>query len=79
MMYSFQIWVFGMIEVETNTLIMYPVDRRSADTLIPLLQKRVEPGSVILSDGWAAYDKLNELGFKHFSVIHKHAFRKKYR
>lgn len=31
-------WLFGMVEIETNTLLIYPVSDRSEDTLIPTIQ-----------------------------------------
>ena len=33
------------------------------DTLLPIIQKHVENGSRIYSDGWAAYTKLNKAGY----------------
>lgn len=72
------VWVFGLVERATNRIILVPVDRRDADTLIPIIQKYVTPGSTIYSDGWSAYLPLNELGYQHFSVIHKQAYTKRY-
>ncbi|CAG2225415.1 unnamed protein product [Mytilus edulis] len=40
-----RIWIFGMIERSSNKIVMYPVDSRGADVLIPLIQKHIEPGS----------------------------------
>lgn len=73
-----KIWVFGMVERATNTLILYPVADRTADTLIPLIERHVEKGSAIYSDGWSAYCDLNKFGYNHFSVVHKYAFKKVY-
>lgn len=73
-----RIWIFGMVERASNKLILYPVDDRSAQTLIPIIQKHVRPGSRIYSDSWAAYFKLNEVGYEHFSVVHKTSFNQKY-
>ena len=58
---------------------MFPVDDRSAETLIPIIEKYVKPGTRILSDGWAAYEKLNLHGYEHFSVCHKTAFEATYK
>ena len=47
-----KVWIFGMVERETNTpLLIYPVSDRSEDTLLPIIQRHLEPGSTIYSDG----------------------------
>ena len=66
-----------MIERSSNTLIIYPVDKRNAATLIPIIQRHVYPGSQILSDSWGAYLGLNELGYSHYTVVHKTNFKQK--
>ena len=67
-----------MVERETNTLLIYPVSDRSEDTLLPIIQRHVEPGSTIYSDGWRAYCGLNDFGYHHFTVLHKYSFKKVY-
>ena len=42
--------------------------------LTRIIQRHVEPGS----DGWSAHNSLNDLGFKHFTVVHKYTFKQKY-
>ena len=66
-----KILILGMVARSTNTIILYPLTNRSADTLTPLIPCHVSPGSTIFSHGWSAYCNLNELGYKHFTVIHK--------
>lgn len=73
-----RIWIFGMIERSTNTIILYPVSDRTKETLIPLIQCHVSSGSTIFSDGWSAYCDLNSLGYDHFTVLHKYNFKKVY-
>ena len=68
-----------MVERESNTIIVYPVADRTAATLIPLIQRHVEPGTTIYSDGWTAYCDLNDLGYRHFTVLHKYSFKKVYK
>ena len=60
-----------MVDRATNKHIIYPVGDRSENTLLKIIKKHVDPGSVIYSDGWPAYIKLNDHGYQHFSVIHK--------
>ncbi|XP_071508987.1 uncharacterized protein [Diadema antillarum] len=74
-----KVWIFGMVERSTNRLIIYPVDRRDEATLTALIERHVEPGSRIYSDGWSAYSSLNDRGYEHFTVVHKYAFQKQYR
>jgi transposase-like protein len=59
-----------MVERETNTLILYPVSDRSEDTLLPIIQRHVEPGTI-----YSSYCRLNELGYRHFTVLHKYSFK----
>ena len=74
-----KIWIFGMVEVPTNRLVVYPVPDRSKETLLPLIQRHVAKGSTIYSDSWASYFTLNDLGYKHFTVIHKKSFKQTYK
>ena len=74
-----RIWIFGLIERQTNRIILYPVDSRNSETLIPLIQKHVRPGTRIYSDSWAAYMHLNTLCYQHFTVVHKTTFKQRYR
>ncbi|KAK7445795.1 hypothetical protein BaRGS_00040310, partial [Batillaria attramentaria] len=53
-------------------------DTRDANTLIPIIQHHVAPGATIYTDGWRAYGNLNELGYRHFNVIHRAGFVKTY-
>jgi transposase-like protein len=74
-----QIWIFGLVERESNRLKLFPVDNRCATTLIGIIKDNVEPGSTIYSDGWRAYSCLNTLGYKHYVVQHKYAFKALYK
>ena len=65
-------WVFGLYQ--GNNCRYFWVERRDADTLIPLIEKVVAPGSVIHSDEWGAYNSLNDRGFIHTTVTHKNNF-----
>ena len=58
-------WVFGGIERGTTKSFMVVVEDRSAATLIPIIQRYIRPGSVIISDEWRAYSTLSSLGYTH--------------
>lgn len=67
-------WVFGAYDVEDKVGWIQLVDRRDADTLLPLIQSWCLPGTRILSDGWGAYGGLTQLGFEHHVVVHENHF-----
>uniref|UniRef100_A0A914Y5T1 ISXO2-like transposase domain-containing protein n=1 Tax=Panagrolaimus superbus TaxID=310955 RepID=A0A914Y5T1_9BILA len=54
-------WFFGGIEVVSGRAFIVPVKRRNRETLIPLIQKHIAPGTVIHSDCWAAYSTISQL------------------
>ena len=47
------------------------VDRRDADTLLPVLQEYIIPGSTVVSDLWRAYGTVNNIGYRHLTVNHR--------
>ncbi|GFR61314.1 hypothetical protein ElyMa_003553900 [Elysia marginata] len=76
-----QVWLFGGIEPASKRHFVVPLNseygsRRDAETLIPIIQKFVRPGSIIYSDSWPAYRKLSELGYGHHAFNHKKHFVK---
>ena len=46
-----RLWIFGMVERKSNTIILYPVDDRSKDTLIPLIQRHNAPALQYIMTG----------------------------
>ena len=68
-----------MTERTSKRVIMYPVDKRNEETLMPIIERHVAVGSKIFTDGWAAYKSLNERGYEHFTVLHKYQFKKEYK
>ena len=68
------VWIFGIVECDTNRLILYPVENRKRETLIPIIKRHVAPNTQIFSDGFSAYGNLNQEGFQHFVVNHKQNF-----
>ena len=57
-------------------LIPCPGNRRSADVLLPLIQRNVLPGSIVHTDQWAAYNQLTfaATGYTHLTVNHSTNF-----
>ena len=70
-------WVFGRNERNTKNCLAVSVEDRSADTLSPIIQKLVLPGTTIISDCWKAYSQLEEEGYQHQTVNHSKDFIKK--
>ena len=67
-------WVIGGIDRETKETFIVPVRSRSTETLIPIIMSHVEPGTHIITDGWAAYRSLPSHGFTHSTVNHSRYF-----
>ena len=70
-------WVLGGIQRGDNSsCFLEVVPRRDAATLLPIIQRNVAPGTVIMSDSWRAYNTLPQLpeGYAHYAVNHSRNF-----
>lgn len=67
-------WVFGAYDPEEKLGWTQLVESRDSGTLIGLINEWCLPGSIIVSDGWRAYDSLPEYGFEHEVVVHENFF-----
>lgn len=63
-----QQWVFVLYDTSTKLGHIQLVNDRQAETLVPIIQKYVKPGTTIFSDQWPAYHQLQNLGYQHFTV-----------
>jgi len=64
-----------MIDVETKELrIAVCNNSRNAEVMLPWINQWVEKGTIIRTDCWAAYNKLEEMGYKHETVNHSKEF-----
>jgi IS1 family transposase len=63
-------WIFGAYDLTTKKGYLTRVEDRTANTLVPLIQTWVAPGSTIHSDQWASYTSLSNLGYIHSTVNH---------
>ncbi|KAG0426895.1 hypothetical protein DMUE_5937, partial [Dictyocoela muelleri] len=69
-----QVWVFGIVDTSRSPLIghMEVVENRSAEVLLPIIQRVCKLGTIIHSDMWAGYREIStRLGFSHETVNHK--------
>ena len=55
-------WVFGAIERRSKRCILVEVPDCAAATLEPIIRRWILPGSHIISDGWAAYANIDQIG-----------------
>lgn len=53
---------------------MIIVPDRKKRTLLPLIEKHIAPGSIIVSDEWSSYEELNSMGYRHLTVCHTQNF-----
>ncbi|KAI8508145.1 PREDICTED: uncharacterized protein LOC109471958 [Branchiostoma belcheri] len=72
------IWVFGIVRTDVQPCIGYMevVESRDANTLLPIIERCVLPGSTIYSDEWAAYRRVQDLPnvAQHRTVNHSRHF-----
>ena len=69
-----QQWIFGAICRETRDCFIVKVPDRSANTLIPIIQQKIKPGTTIMSDKWRGYSQISQYGYTHLTVNHKYNF-----
>lgn len=50
------------------------MDKRDEATSLPIIEQKIEPGTIIVSDCWAAYNKLENHGYTHKTVNHSKEF-----
>lgn len=71
------VWVFGGICRETKEMFVEYVPDRRGETLWPIIQRRIAPGTIIMSDSARVYDNLhlpNRGNFEHYQVNHSRHF-----
>lgn len=68
-------WVLGMVErtIERRIVVVI-VENRKEETLVVVLKRYIHPDSIIYSDCWAAYNKLDEHFAAHGTVNHSVSF-----
>jgi len=69
------IWVFGAISRATRRAYITRIENKRRDTLFPIMQEAIAPGSFIMSDEHKSYKTCARLGFKgHASVNHSKTY-----
>jgi transposase-like protein len=70
-------WVFGGVERGSGRCFIVPVPNRRAETLLPLIEQWVAPGTHIISDAWQAYNGVSHINhgvFSHSVIVHEDNF-----
>ncbi len=71
-------WVFGGYDTTTKVGFLHEVADRSADSLLPLIQRYALPGSEIHTDCWASYRRIAHIAvhppYRHLTVHHSTNF-----
>ena len=75
--YHERFWVFGISDSKEHKCHVEVVHARDRNTLQEIIIEHIDPetNTRIISDGWSAYSKLEELGYKHEVVIHEREFK----
>lgn len=71
---SGQKWVIGLLDRITKKLHIQWVPDRTRDTLLPIIQTHVLPGSIVHTDEAPVYRILTQQGFEHYTVKHKETY-----
>ena len=68
-------WVFGLVDTSHEPALGYMelVHKRDAATLLPIIQAHVEPNTIIHSDEWAAYRRVQQLPNVHCHQVVNHS------
>jgi hypothetical protein len=71
------VWIFGGVErTEERRMFAVIVQDRTEKTLLDIRRKYVKPGSIIISDCWAAYNNIEEkLNMEHLTVNHSQTYK----
>eukprot|EP01022_Parablepharisma_sp_SALTPOND_P031850 TRINITY_DN8191_c0_g1_i1.p1 TRINITY_DN8191_c0_g1~~TRINITY_DN8191_c0_g1_i1.p1 ORF type:complete len:351 (-),score=-13.02 TRINITY_DN8191_c0_g1_i1:40-1092(-) len=69
-----QVWVFGIYERSTGDIRCFLVENREWNTLAPLIEANISPGTIIYTDGAVVYRRLSEIGYTHYIINHSVAF-----
>ena len=70
-------WVFGAIKCYTGRCCMVEVPNCRKQTLVPIIERWILPGSRIISDAWAAYAEIDKIRggiYAHVVVVHQEMF-----
>jgi transposase len=62
---------FGIYEPDEDKMITELVSNVDEENLLPIIKEHIPLGATIVSDGWQAYNHLEENGYRHIVVNHE--------
>ena len=65
--------IFGLLKRGGKVYTQVITDAKSG-TLMPIIQRKTVPDSIVYSDCWKAYSSLDTQGFRHFRINHSKLF-----
>ena len=65
--------VFGLLK-RGGRVYTEIIPNAKSSTLMPIIQSRIQPDSIVYSDGWRGYNVLGTSGFKHYRINHSKLF-----
>ena len=69
--------VFGILK-RGGRVYTQVISDASSKTLIPIIEERIMPDSIVYSDGWRGYDVMDVSKFKHYRINHSKIFADKH-
>jgi len=69
--------VFGLLK-RGGRVYTKIIPNASSDTLLPIIQQKVIPDSIVYSDYWRGYNALDVSEFKHYRINHSKLFADKH-
>jgi transposase len=70
--------VFGLLKRGGRVYTKIIPTNGSSDTLLPIIQQKVIPDSIVYSDYWRGYNALDVSEFKHYRINHSKLFADKH-
>lgn len=61
--------IIGMIE-RGGRIVVLQIPNRKSETILPIIERHIVPGSTIYTDGFRNYRRLTEMGYNHDNVVH---------
>ncbi len=68
--------VFGILKRGGKVYTQIVLDAK-ANTLMPIIRRKIEPDSIVYTDCWRSYNALDVSEFKHYRINHSRLFAKK--
>ena len=61
-------WVMIIAERERKCIHMEPISEKKFSVIFPIIQQRVEVGTIIITENWGVYGRLEDYGYPHYKL-----------